>query len=61
MNYTEHFILTMRGGHPDECDFCDQPFNEERRPEPEEAGQWACTECLKRWGRGTTSLEETSS
>ena len=35
----------------DKCDFCHQPFTEERYPIPEEAGEWTCRECLTRWGK----------
>jgi hypothetical protein len=49
MNYTQDFIAAFRGDVPDACDFCFQAYTEERQPEPEEAGAWACTECVKRW------------
>jgi len=42
-------IVAMRGGIPDRCDFCDQPFTEANYPTPEEAGEWACIECVKKW------------
>lgn len=46
------FIVAMRGGQlPERCDFCDQPFSQERYPVPEEAGEWTCAECLARWIR----------
>jgi ribosomal protein L37AE/L43A len=44
-------IIGIRGGLPEKCDFCDQPFTDTRHPVPEEAGAWACTECGKRWQR----------
>ena len=51
-------IVELRGGIPESCDFCDQVFTESRQPVPEEAGEWACTECLTRWEKeeqgGTT-------
>ena len=48
MNALE-MIVAMRGGIPEGCDFCGQPFNDSRQPVPEEAGEWACTECWARW------------
>jgi hypothetical protein len=42
-------IAELRGGIPVKCDFCNQPYSEQRHPVPEEAGEWACTECWKRW------------
>lgn len=44
-------IADLRGGIPEKCDFCEQPYNETRQPVPEEAGEWACTECLARWDK----------
>ena len=44
-------IAELRGGIPECCDFCDQEFTEERYPTPEEAGMWACIECVERWAR----------
>lgn len=44
-----NFIIALRGGYPANCDFCLQPFTKDRRPIPEEAGEWACTECVARW------------
>jgi hypothetical protein len=46
---TFDLIVSLRGGLPDACDFCGQPFNQERYPIPEEAGEWACAECVRRW------------
>ena len=46
-------IVYMRGGLPPKCDFCNQPFGEQRYPVPEEAGEWACSECVARWGDGS--------
>ena len=43
-------IAGLRGGVPERCDFCDQPFNEQRYPCPEEGGAWACSDCLRKWG-----------
>lgn len=48
MLYARELIIAMRGGVPEHCDFCGQS----QCPEdlhPEEAGQWACNECLTRW------------
>jgi len=43
------FIVSLRGGLPEKCDFCGQKFTRERYPIPEEAGEWTCSECLARW------------
>src|ERR1700757_3387166 len=43
------FITALRGGRPANCDFCEQPFTAERWAIPEEAGEWACSECYARW------------
>lgn len=44
-------IVDLRGGLPEKCDFCGQPFVPKQRwPIPEEAGEWACNECYARWG-----------
>ena len=43
------WIVYLRGGLPEACDFCGQPFTQERYPVPEEAGEWTCAECLARW------------
>lgn len=48
-NPTFDLIFALRGGAPSECDFCGQPYTEDRWPEPEEAGQWACSECVEQW------------
>jgi hypothetical protein len=55
--------LPVRSGLPEHCDFCGQPFDYDalrspvaslreaaRYPIPEEAGEWTCSECAKRWG-----------
>jgi hypothetical protein len=42
-------IVALRGGLPAACDFCGQPFTAARYPVPEEAGEWACSECMTRW------------
>jgi hypothetical protein len=44
-------LASLRGGLPDACDFCRQPFTQARYPVPEEAGEWACAECVARWAR----------
>ena len=41
MNTPLEMIIALRGGLPDRCDFCRQPYTEERYPVPEEAGDWA--------------------
>jgi hypothetical protein len=43
------FIVALRGGFPKACDFCDQPYSEQRYPVPEEGGAWTCSECEARW------------
>ena len=43
------FLVDLRGGLPEACDFCKQPYNDARYPVPEEAGDWACNECVARW------------
>lgn len=42
-------IAELRGGYPKHCDFCKKEYNDKRHPVPEEAGEWACTECWERW------------
>jgi hypothetical protein len=42
-------LMSIRGGFPRKCDFCDQPYGDDRYPVPEEAGAWACSECEARW------------
>jgi ribosomal protein L37AE/L43A len=44
-------LIVNRGGLPEACDFCKQPFTVARYPLPEEAGAWACSECEARWTR----------
>ena len=44
-------LISIRGGLPEKCDFCGQPYTDGRYPAPEEAGEWACNECEARWGR----------
>lgn len=46
---TFDLLVDLRGGLPDACDFCLQPFTDDRYPVPEEAGEWACSECWARW------------
>ena len=46
---TFDLIVGLRGGLPECCDFCGQAFSETRHPVPEEAGEWACSECVARW------------
>jgi len=42
-------IAAIRGGLPPACDFCGQAYEGGRYPVPEEAGEWACSECEARW------------
>lgn len=48
---TMSLLISLRGGLPDACDFCGQPFTDQRWPVPEEAGEWACSECEARWAK----------
>ena len=48
---TIELIAALRGEWPKACDFCQKPFNETRHPIPEEAGEWACTDCTARWAQ----------
>lgn len=41
-------IVALRGGVPAKCDFCQQEVEPENL-HPEEAGEWACIECIMRW------------
>ena len=56
MSYTD-IIYELRGGHPAQCDFCGQEYNEHRYPVAEEADQWACNECLERWEKQDLEAE----
>ncbi len=51
MDDVTEMLIALRGGIPEKCDFCLKPFTKERYPTPEEAGDWACSECLERWER----------
>jgi len=53
-------IVALRGGIPERCDFCEQPYTDERLPVPEEAGDWACTECWNRWEKQDEELRDLS-
>jgi ribosomal protein L37AE/L43A len=44
-------LAANRGGIPETCDFCKQPFTDQRWPVPEEASAWACSECEARWAK----------
>jgi hypothetical protein len=44
-------IVELRGGVPERCDFCSKPFTEQNYATPEEAGDWACIECVMRWDK----------
>lgn len=41
-------IVALRGGIPAKCDFCEQETAPEKL-HPEEAGDWVCETCLRRW------------
>ena len=41
-------IADLRGGIPACCDFCGQA-TEQHDLHPEEGGEWACIECIRRW------------
>lgn len=48
MNVRE-LIIDLRGGYvPAECDFCHKETHTDNL-HPEEAGDWACIECIERW------------
>lgn len=57
---TFDLLVQLRGGMPERCDFCGQPYNNLRTPEPEEAGEWACSECVARWNAITRPTASTS-
>jgi len=40
-----NLIVGLRGGLPERCDFCNEPYGRGRYPVPEEAGAWSCSEC----------------
>lgn len=43
---TLELLINLRGGLPERCDFCDQPYEDGVRwPVPEEGGAWSCNEC----------------
>jgi len=50
-------IAAIRGGVPEVCDFCGQAYEGGRYPVPEEAGEWACSECLERWANEAPHIE----
>ena len=52
MNMLE-MITEMRGGVPESCDFCSSVFTEENYATPEEGGDWACIECVRKWEENT--------
>lgn len=41
-------IEAIRGGVPSKCDFCGSE-TEPHDLHPEEAGEWACITCIRRW------------
>ena len=48
-NAVMEMLIVNRGGIPETCDFCEQPFTVARYPVPEEGRSWACRECEARW------------
>jgi hypothetical protein len=48
MRITKEDIANFRGGVPLCCDFCHCLRNLDEL-EPEEAGDWACHDCLRKW------------
>ena len=47
---TKADIAMLRGGMPPKCDFCGTDTPPEQL-EPEEAGDWVCWRCLRRWAQ----------
>ena len=45
-------VAELRGGIPERCDFCEEPFTEENYPTPEEGGLWACICCVRECEKG---------
>ena len=41
------FLVDLRGGFPEKCDFCGERYSDTRYPVPEEAGAWSCNICEK--------------
>lgn len=41
-------IADLRGGIPPKCEFCGE-VRPENEMHPEEAGEWACIHCIRRW------------
>ena len=41
------FLLGVRGGLPEQCDWCGHKFIEGDAIHPEEAGEWICQTCLE--------------
>jgi hypothetical protein len=48
MRITKDDIADLRGETPTACDYCQKARHFEEL-EPEEAGQWICHDCLRRW------------
>jgi hypothetical protein len=48
MRITKEDIADLRGETPVLCDFCGQRRRFEEL-EPEEAGEWVCHSCLRKW------------
>jgi hypothetical protein len=51
-------LVWLRGGLPGACDFCGQPYGDARYPVPEEAGEWACSECVTRWENNLPGIDD---
>lgn len=54
---TKHDIAMLRGGFPGKCDFCGRDMTPEQL-EPEEAGDWVCWYCLRKWAREDGNTRE---
>jgi hypothetical protein len=51
-------IIAMRGGIPEKCDFCGRAFTDANYATPEEAGDWACIECVTRWDKEYADMQQ---
>jgi hypothetical protein len=54
---TLDLLISIRGGLPERCDFCDRPYEDGRYPVPEEAGAWSCNECEARFDAQDAALK----
>ena len=50
-------MLAANRAEPVTCDFCRQPFTDDRYPVPEEGRAWACSECEARWAAEDAARE----